>query len=149
MRIIMLFAVAVTTATLFSPTASHAQYLDGYGFAAGAFAGCGNGFGSSFCHHRFGGQPPYFALYPPVYYSGIVPRPYGISPFAAPAGISPVELNCPPPLTVKNPFYQDEVSPVSGPSPSSAIESSNDKTTSSHRPAIKTNPFVGELIVRD
>lgn len=34
---------------------------------------------------------PYFALYPPVYYSQSVPRPYGYSPFALPPGTKPVE----------------------------------------------------------
>ncbi|MBI2825167.1 MAG: hypothetical protein HYX69_10815 [Planctomycetia bacterium] len=31
--------------------------------------------------------PPYFAMFPPVYYSHITPRPYGYSPFAYPPGI--------------------------------------------------------------
>jgi len=34
---------------------------------------------------------PYFSLYPPVYYSHSVPRPYGYSPFALPAGVQPAE----------------------------------------------------------
>jgi hypothetical protein len=57
---------------------------------------------------------PYFALYPPVYYSSqIVPRTYGQSPFAwppvvpapeeaaAPAAASPPS---PPPLRIINPY---------------------------------------------
>jgi len=34
---------------------------------------------------------PYFSLYPPVYYSHSVPRPYGYSPFALPPGMQPAE----------------------------------------------------------
>ncbi|HMP78911.1 MAG TPA: hypothetical protein PKD54_05625, partial [Pirellulaceae bacterium] len=51
---------------------------------------------------------PYFAKFPPVHYSGIVPRPYGISPYAAPPGIMPVEMMVPAPTApavIKNPFY--------------------------------------------
>ena len=37
-----------------------------------------------------GRMPPYFALHPPVYYSGEIVRiPYGASPFACPYGICP------------------------------------------------------------
>lgn len=49
---------------------------------------------------------PHFALYPPVYYSLPVPRPYGHSPFAYPPGyVTPQPL--PPgvrPVTILNPF---------------------------------------------
>lgn len=51
-------------------------------------------------------NPPYFALHPPVYYEGIVKRPYGISPFAAPPGVLPVEMTVKvEPKTVLNPYY--------------------------------------------
>ena len=54
-------------------------------------------------------QPPYFAKFPPVYYGRAVKRPYGISPFAAPAGIVPVEYRVPAhvskPITVNNPYF--------------------------------------------
>jgi hypothetical protein len=37
-----------------------------------------------------GRMPPYFALHPPVYYSGEIIRiPYGASPFACPWGVCP------------------------------------------------------------
>jgi hypothetical protein len=38
---------------------------------------------------------PYYSLYPPVYYSHPVPRPYGYSPFALPPGHEPVEQLAP------------------------------------------------------
>jgi hypothetical protein len=61
---------------------------------------------------------PYFALYPPVYYNGIVPRSYGQSPFAYPAIPPTTEAagaqTAPPqpaPLRIINPYVsQQEVS---------------------------------------
>lgn len=85
-------------------------------FARRANGGCGvNGFGFPFL---IGGgllerseDLPYFAKFPPVYYSGKVTRPYGISPFAAPPGIAPVEMNAAPvaPQKVINPYFKDEM----------------------------------------
>jgi len=49
---------------------------------------------------------PHFALYPPVYYSLPVPRPYGHSPFAYPPGYltpKPAPV-APSPVTILNPF---------------------------------------------
>ena len=52
-------------------------------------------------------QPPYFAMYPPVYYSNqIVRRPMGVSPFAAPPGVLPVEMQAAPQaVRIQNPFF--------------------------------------------
>ena len=38
------------------------------------------------------GWPPYFSLFPPVYYSYPVPRTYGYSPFAYPLGSPTPEI---------------------------------------------------------
>ena len=51
---------------------------------------------------------PYFSLYPPVYYSQPVPRPYGFSPFALPPGMQPAEgyiATAEPEVTI-NPYYK-------------------------------------------
>lgn len=61
---------------------------------------------------------PYYALYPPVYYSGIVPRTYGQSPYAYPAY---------PPAAVP-PQGSDAAAPVA-PSPS---------------PRLVINPYVSQ-----
>jgi hypothetical protein len=53
---------------------------------------------------------PYYALYPPVYYSYPVPRPYGYSPFAYPPGTRTPEICKPEPLTIKNEFVPEETS---------------------------------------
>jgi len=55
--------------------------------------------------------PPYYSIYPPVYYAPyITARHYGASPFAWPAGFSPItyvpqgELTSPEPDIIENPF---------------------------------------------
>ena len=103
----LIMAVAVVAVTFMTQADAKAQtYGGGYQFGAGLNAGCGFG-----CNRFQREQPPYFAKFPPVYYSHVVKRPYGVSPYAAPAGIAPVELNyvAPTPLSVKNPFFNREV----------------------------------------
>ncbi len=77
--------------------------------------GCGrSGFGIPF---NYGGglqerreDLPYFSKFPPVYYSGKVKRPYGVSPYAAPPGIIPVEMNAVPVAQkVMNPFFNESM----------------------------------------
>lgn len=57
---------------------------------------------------------PYYALYPPVYYSYPVPRPYGYSPFAYPPGVATPQVQfkqarVAPPKRVQNPFVRSPV----------------------------------------
>lgn len=106
MKNILTLAIAVAAVVLFASEQASAQgYAGGYGFGAGICnAGCNGGVS------RFQ-APPYFAQFPPVYYNGIVRRPYGISPYAAPAGIEPVELRAVPeevkPMTIRNPYIKN------------------------------------------
>lgn len=127
-------ALAIAAFAVISMNGSSAQaqdYSRGYGFGAGFGFGQGQsgfnrnsnrrgGIGPIFGLGRIGfspreEEPPFFAKYPPVYYSHIVRRPYGISPFAAPPGIAPVELSVPAvqPVTIDNPFFNQEAAPVS------------------------------------
>ncbi len=57
-------------------------------------------------------SPPYFAMYPPVYYSDqIVRRPVGVSPYAVPPGTIPVEMQMLPTDTaerISNPFFNPQ-----------------------------------------
>ena len=56
-----------------------------WGFGGGFGYGGGLGFGGGFANGAYTLEPPpYFSLFPPVYYSHITPRPYGFSPFAYP-----------------------------------------------------------------
>src|SRR5437763_9558818 len=68
--------------------------------------------------------PPYYSIYPPVYYSHqITARHHGASPFAWPAGFSPItyvpqgELTGPEPDVIENPFASGTKSAQRQPSP--------------------------------
>lgn len=146
MKNILTFAVAVAALSFFgSQQASAQSYNNGYQFGTGVNqsfrGGSVNRFGGGF----FGGfnqigildraqAPPYFAQFPPVYYNGIVRRPYGISPFAAPPGIEPVELRqrsfSLPPVTIKNPYF-NPAKPASGPAMKSELKATEKKTNQS------------------
>jgi hypothetical protein len=92
------------------------HYAGGH-YAGGFYGGGPNGgglYGGGLCGYGlYGGwwpglyiqeEPPYFALYPPVYYSHPVPRPYGFSPFAYPPGAMTPEAIRVQPLMVANPY---------------------------------------------
>jgi hypothetical protein len=81
------------------------------------------------------GLPPYFSLYPPVYYSYPVPRTYGYSPFAYPLGTPTPEVT----ITDENP--QIMVNPYV---PRSQPTSQADKTAGG--PQMLVNPFVERRI---
>ncbi len=117
-------------AWLSSPAPAQAQILGG-GFGAGGFNG---GLGLGFFNYGAGSyqRPPYFAMFPPVYYSYAVPRPYGYSPFAYPPGVTTPEVLQPSGAAeYRNPF-----TPGKGEAPVSS-----DKTASVARTYF--NPFVG------
>jgi hypothetical protein len=89
---------------------------------------------------------PYYALYPPVYYSHPVARPYGFSPFAYPPGtITPAVAPQVAAVEYVNPFVrQDGTSSISNDrddavAPSDAA-GTEDKSAS--RPRMYLNPFV-------
>jgi hypothetical protein len=72
---------------------------------------------------------PYYALFPPVYYSYPVARPYGYSPFAYPPGtITPEIPQKSAAVEFRNPFVPDRA------------KVSEDKTASA--PRMYLNPFV-------
>lgn len=133
MKNILTLAVAVAALTFCASEQVAAQgFINGYQFGAGFNQTCCGGGGSRFT------APPYFAQFPPVYYSGIVRRPYGISPYAAPAGIEPVELRAIPaevaPITIRNPYIKG-AAPVSTPATKSkAADELGNKTTWTKNP---------------
>ena len=127
---VVMAAMAIFTST------SEAQFSDGYRFGTGVgFSGGGGFFGARLIPRE---QPPFFAKFPPVYYNGIVRRPYGISPFAAPPGIAPVELSIPPQITIQNPYFEQNVAPVSNSEALPVIEITDDKVTWYPNPYIET-----------
>ena len=128
---IWLGGVVLLAGSLSAP-AAYAQYgLGGFGLGGGISSGWGVGY------YNYGGgayqRPPYYALYPPVYYSHPVARPYGYSPFAYPPGVMTPEV--PQSQIEASPvIYNPYVRPKSEPKPSP------DKAASRSRTYL--NPFV-------
>ena len=170
MKNIMTLAIAVAALAFFSTMSteqvSAQSYNNGYQFGTGvnqSFRGGGfnRGFRGGHGGGNFGGgffagfnqigildraqTPPYFAQFPPVYYSGIVRRPYGISPFAAPPGVEPVEFRHQvievEPVTIRNP-YINNVESASGPNieaEKDAADDTDNKTTWTQNPHFDQN----------
>ena len=82
--------------------------------------------------------PPYYAIFPPVYYSPhITARHYGASPYAWPAGFSPTSYAdrgyaaAPAdPLMIVNPYVQVEGAPA--PAPAAATSTAPLKVENPH-----------------
>ena len=100
-------------------------------------------------------EPPYFAKFPPVYYSHPVARPYGISPYAVPPGIVPVEMTiAPKPKKVVNPFFPK--APEQEPKANkekrldapSKQDAAKEKSASVTRPKRILNPFYSNFVVK-
>ena len=137
---ILAVAIAVVAFSFMTDLSAQAQtYAGGYQFGAGLDQiNCGLGVRNYTPRE----QLPYFAKYPPVYYSHIVKRPYGISPYAAPAGIAPVELSAPAPapVSIKNPFFGKELSPAKV-----DVKESEVKINKS---TMIINPYVESLVIK-
>ncbi|HET6879726.1 MAG TPA: hypothetical protein VFI31_06215 [Pirellulales bacterium] len=95
-----------------------APYALGYGF-----------FGNGLYGSLYNDRPPYYALFPPVYYSYPVPRPYGYSPFAYPPGFMTPEFEQIQPKEVMNPYVPRK--PVGQP-----------KERTASVPQVYHNPFI-------
>jgi hypothetical protein len=141
MKRLLILTFAVAAVSMMAESSASAQgYLNGYQFGVGlnnsgfhgyghnnlnrrGYYGQNNQFRSNFLSRQFRSeQPPYFAKFPPVYYSHVVKRPYGVSPYAAPAGIPPVEFGMGAPvvpLSVTNPFFEKGTAPAKTAQPKS------------------------------
>ncbi len=107
-QVLILAALFLAAGSFASRAEAQIGYEQGYGFGLGynfGFPTIGR------CYYQRE-DLPYFAKFPPVYYSHIVRRPYGVSPYAAPPGILPVEMSAHrvarEPLTIVNPFYEEK-----------------------------------------
>jgi hypothetical protein len=152
-RLFMLFALAALVAATTFETAE-ARGGGGRGFGRGG-AGCGLGGGLGFIGGFGGGcgwdiaelyrelynNLPYFALHPPVYYSDVVPRTYGYSPFAYPPGTMTPDLAClAQPVTINNPYV-----PAAPPAATPSTVANPDRSASVQQapePLVIVNPFV-------
>ena len=160
MKRLLAMAVAIAAVTMFSQSEVQAQnFNNGFQFGAGirssalsgGFSGINrfNGFRGFNGFNGFNGfsrglltrneDLPYFAKFPPVYYSNIIARPVGISPFAVPAGVRPVELDYAKPkrVTKKNPFYNQAIPVKTAPTPAEPLSG---KTT------WIANPYMGTFV---
>jgi hypothetical protein len=92
---------------------------------------------------------PYYAAFPPVYYSVPVPRTYGYSPFAYPPGVMTPEVEFSQPVTINNPYFKGE---KVEPAKLERRAEGADKTTSVtplRGPQVVVNPFVRESLALD
>jgi len=152
MKKIIALAVAFAAVAI-TGSEANAQFSFNNGFQFGS------GLNAASCTHFGGGiatrqdRPPYFAEFPPVYYNGIVRRPYGISPYAAPAGVAPVELSqaiAPTePVVVKNPFFNKNNAATASVVESSEEDLKSTDNKSTENKSIKiVNPFFGSELER-
>lgn len=122
-RVSFLAAAAVLLAASCSASTAQAQLIGAGGYGLGFYNYSGNYFGNNY-------RQPYYALYPPVYYSYPVARPYGYSPFAYPPGV----------MTPEAP--QQKVAPVEYINPLVPQSSSPAPDKTAGRARMYHNPFV-------
>jgi hypothetical protein len=91
---------------------------------------------------------PYFAAFPPVYYSQPVPRTYGYSPFAYPPGVmTPEVVETVQPQVIENPYV---VPQTTSEGPAMVAPQTIDHTTSIapvSGPQLILNPYVKQNAV--
>jgi hypothetical protein len=109
----------------------------------GCVGGGWGGWGINFPYGLYGNRVnhvPYYAMFPPVYYSRPVPRSYGWSPFAYPPGTMTPEVEVVESQEVINPYVPQK----SEAKPSSA---KHDKVASHSGPVpqIVINPYVKSM----
>ncbi len=126
MKRFLLLCLAIVATSTFGVSTASAQGVIGCG-------GCdsfNNQYGYDYNRAGFE-RPPYFALFPPVYYSDqIVRRPMGISPFAVPPGVLPVEMTVPAePQHVVNPYFNKDSNGESATIEANTSPTSNDSDT--------------------
>ena len=150
-RILLVAIVAAASAG----AAGRAQAQMAYG-CAGGYGGYGWGaWDIGRLYSVLSQNVPYYAAFPPVYYSVPVPRTYGYSPFAYPPGVMTPEVVMSEPLSITNPYFSDASSSAA----TKPAEAPVDRTTSapartpangSSGPLVIINPFVtgGDLARR-
>lgn len=130
-RLSLLAICGVLLSASVGASQASAQFGPG-GYGLGFFNYGGSYYGNTF-------RVPYYALYPPVYYSYPVARTYGYSPFAYPPGT--MTPNAPPKvaaLEIVNPYVRSSDRPATPPTPKR--EELVDPTAS--QPRMYYNPYV-------
>lgn len=136
----LLIAAAVLAAASFGNRA-HAQ--------CGPYGGFGGGFGAWDVGRLYGvlaDNVPYYAAFPPVYYSQPVPRTYGYSPFAYPPGVmTPEVVETAEPQVIDNPYFSPST-PVEGtavPVAPKVIDQTT-RIAPAREPLVILNPYVSQ-----
>lgn len=131
---------ALAPACLWASASAHAQCGAGYGLGVyGGFWDIGRLYG------LLADEVPYYAAFPPVYYSHPVPRTYGYSPFAYPPGVMTPDVEMVEPQVIENPYYKGEEAPLPQPDETSGGAPAVDQTTSVAKPGVPLviiNPYV-------
>jgi hypothetical protein len=138
----LLLTAVLALASTFAGNAS-AQCAGGGPF----YGGYGYGFGAWDVGRLYGilsRNVPYYAAFPPVYYSVPVPRTYGYSRFAYPPGVMTPEVEFSQPVTINNPYLKGEkVEPAKLQRKSTPADKTT-SVTSTKGPRVVLNPFVKE-----
>jgi hypothetical protein len=138
-RSVCLAAVAALLLAVPSSASAYWPYYGGFGYPWG----CGYGYGYTANYGGYIPAPPYYSVFPPVYYSShITKRHYGASPYAWPAGMQPItyvnsmDVPAAEPLMIENPF-------VTGARRTSAVQPAEASTAeAAPLPKMIENPFV-------
>ena len=122
------------------------NFFGGSGFGFGFGLGCGGLYG---CDLNFDDHIPFYALHPPVYYSRIVPRAYGWTPFAyePDAVILPLEDSVP--KEIINPYVPPSNTPAPQPGTKAKPSSEHTADDSSATPHLIINPFVATSLASE
>lgn len=122
-------AALVLAFYLLSPGSAQAQYGYEYGFGPWGAFGLWNA--QMALRSVNTPTPPYFSVYPPVYYDGLIRRPYGDSPFAywprrpQTRTILTAPRSAPAPQIVENPFYRAAPTSPSDEAPAASSNSTS------------------------
>jgi hypothetical protein len=138
-RIVLSVAALLSLFALPAAAQAYWPYGGGYGW---------NGWGQRYQYYSttYNDVQPYYSVYPPVYYSPyITARPYGASPYAWPAGVSPITTvtrgyarPMAEPLMIVNPYVQGAAAEAA---PAPARES-RDAAPATTAPVSIENPYV-------
>jgi hypothetical protein len=119
---------------------------------AQACQGCGGGWGngwgydSGYLYNTLAYNVPYFAAFPPVYYSYPVPRTYGYSPFAYPPGVMTpdVVMESSQPIEIINPYVPSSQQEKAKTQADKTADTAKDRQP---EPLVILNPYVTQRTV--
>ena len=125
-HLLILFVLAVALVCGMGPSAKACD--GGYGWDSGM----------GWLYQSLQYNVPYYAAFPPVYYSYPVPRTYGYSPFAYPPGVMTPEVTvAPQPQVINNPYV-----PSTKPNQPAKPADTTAKARTQPEPLVIINPYV-------